>query len=167
MRSYAQFIATRMHIATFHVCLCLLALTFVCNSTYLLKCSFQIYQKRQLATGNLQRNFTLNKRCKLVANVWYVKTILANRDGNVYLPILHLPRVEYRCKLQEKLHLAAPQRHSATAPQRHSATAPQRHSATAPQRHSATAPQRHSATAPQRHLTLRLLRPEIEPGPLI
>ena len=32
-------------IYTFHVCLCLLALTFVCNSTYLLKCSFQIYQK--------------------------------------------------------------------------------------------------------------------------
>ena len=33
------------HVHTFHVCLCLLALTFVCNSTYLLKCSFQIYQK--------------------------------------------------------------------------------------------------------------------------
>ena len=31
--------------SAFHVCLCLLALTFVCNSTYLLKCSFQIYQK--------------------------------------------------------------------------------------------------------------------------
>ena len=30
------------HVYTFHVCLCLLALTFVCNSTYLLKCSFQI-----------------------------------------------------------------------------------------------------------------------------
>ena len=25
-------------------------------------------------------------------------------DGNLYLPILHLPRVELRCKLQEKLH---------------------------------------------------------------
>ena len=33
------------HVYTFHVCLCLLALAFVCNSTYLLKCSFQIYQK--------------------------------------------------------------------------------------------------------------------------
>ena len=33
------------HVHTFHVCLCLLALTFVCNSTYLLKCSFQIYRK--------------------------------------------------------------------------------------------------------------------------
>ena len=33
------------HVHTFHVWLCLLALTFVCNSTYLLKCSFQIYQK--------------------------------------------------------------------------------------------------------------------------
>ena len=33
------------HVYTFYVCLCLLALTFVCNSTYLLKCSFQIYQK--------------------------------------------------------------------------------------------------------------------------
>ena len=43
--SYAQFIVTRMYNYVFHVCLCLLALTFVCNSTYLLKCSFQIYQK--------------------------------------------------------------------------------------------------------------------------
>ena len=33
------------HVHTFHVCLCLLALTFVCISTCLLKCSFQIYQK--------------------------------------------------------------------------------------------------------------------------
>ena len=44
------------------------------------------------------------KRCKFVTNVWYVKNILANCDGNVYLPILHLPRVELHCKLQEKLH---------------------------------------------------------------
>ena len=33
------------YVYTFHLCLCLLALTFVCNSTYLLKCWFQIYQK--------------------------------------------------------------------------------------------------------------------------
>ena len=33
------------HVHTFHVCLCLLGLTFVCNSNYLFKCSFQIYQK--------------------------------------------------------------------------------------------------------------------------
>ena len=46
----------------------------------------------ELIRCNLQRN-TL-KRCKLVTNVWYVKNILANCDGNVYLPILHLPRVE-------------------------------------------------------------------------
>ena len=72
--------------------LCLLALTFVCNSTYLLKCSFEIYQKSIVVfirnskvrfkttscakgpvtrcnfPGNLQRNSTL-KRCKLVTNV--------------------------------------------------------------------------------------------------
>ena len=78
------------HVHTFHVCLCLLALTFVCNSTYLLKCSFQIYQKSILVfirsskvwfkttscakgpatrcnfLGNLQRNCAL-KRCKLVS----------------------------------------------------------------------------------------------------
>ena len=52
---------------------------------------------------NLQRNSTL-KRCKFVTNVWYVKNVLANCDGNMYLPILHLPRVELQCKLQEKLH---------------------------------------------------------------
>ena len=39
-----------------------------------------------------------------MTNVWYVKNILANCDGNMYLPILHLPKVELHCKLQEKLH---------------------------------------------------------------
>ena len=39
-----------------------------------------------------------------MTNVWYVKNILANCDGNLYLPIFHLPSVELRCKLQEKLH---------------------------------------------------------------
>ena len=72
------------------------------NSTYLLKCSFQIYQKcivvlirsskvwfkttwcakgpvtRCNFPGNLQRNSTL-KRCKLVTNVWYVKNIIISK----------------------------------------------------------------------------------------
>ena len=39
-----------------------------------------------------------------MTNVWYVKNILANCDGNMYLPILHLVRVELHCKLHEKLH---------------------------------------------------------------
>ena len=39
-----------------------------------------------------------------MTNVWYVKNISANYDGNLYLPILHLPRVEMHCKLHEKLH---------------------------------------------------------------
>ena len=34
--------------------------------------------------------------------------LLANCDGNMYLPILHLPRVELHCKLQEKLHRVIP-----------------------------------------------------------
>ena len=51
----------------------------------------------------LQRNSTL-KSCKFVTNVCYVKNMLANCDGNLYLPISHLPRVELPCKLQEKLH---------------------------------------------------------------
>ena len=33
-----------------------------------------------------------------------VKYTSANFDGNMYLQILHLPRVELHCKLQEKLH---------------------------------------------------------------
>ena len=73
------------HVHTFYVCLCLLALTFVCNSTYLMKCSFQIYQKSIVVLirsskvwfkttscakgpvtrcnfpGNLQRNSTLKQ----------------------------------------------------------------------------------------------------------
>ena len=39
-----------------------------------------------------------------MTNVWYVKNILANCDGNMYLPILHLLRVDLHCKLHEKLH---------------------------------------------------------------
>ena len=39
-----------------------------------------------------------------MTNVLYVKNTLANCDENVYLPILHLPKVELHCKLQEKLH---------------------------------------------------------------
>ena len=34
----------------------------------------------------------------------YVKNILAKCNEDAYLPILHLPRVELRCKLQEILH---------------------------------------------------------------
>ena len=95
------------HVYRSHVCLCLLALTFVCNSTYLLKCPFQIYQKSIVVfirsskvwlkttscakgpvtrcnfTGNLQRNSTLT-RCKLVTYVWYVKNILANCGWSVF-----------------------------------------------------------------------------------
>ena len=39
-----------------------------------------------------------------MTNVLYVENIVANCDGNMYLPILHLPRVELHCKLHEKLH---------------------------------------------------------------
>ena len=35
------------HVYTFHVCLCLLALTFACNSTYLLKLEVQRYDSKQ------------------------------------------------------------------------------------------------------------------------
>ena len=41
---------------------------------------------------------------KFVTNVWYVKKPPANCDGNLHLPILHLPIVELHFKLQEKLH---------------------------------------------------------------
>ena len=39
-----------------------------------------------------------------MANVWHVKNIPGKCDGNMYLPILHLLRVELHCKLHEKLH---------------------------------------------------------------
>ena len=45
MHAQLRTIYCNTYVCAFHVRLCLLALTFVCNSTYLLKCSFQIYQK--------------------------------------------------------------------------------------------------------------------------
>ena len=39
-----------------------------------------------------------------MTNAWYVNNIEANCDGNLYLPILHLPRVELHCELQENVH---------------------------------------------------------------
>ena len=39
MHAQLRTIYCNTYVHTFHVCLCLLALTFVCNSTYLLKCS--------------------------------------------------------------------------------------------------------------------------------
>ena len=88
----------------FHVCLCLLALTFVSNSIYLLKlahfkdiwfktawCSYLLEALSNgamiLATCNAIHAL---KRCKLVTTVWswYVKNILANFDGNVYSSLI-------------------------------------------------------------------------------
>ena len=45
MHAQLRTIYCNTYVYTFHVCLCLPALTFVCNSTYLLKCSFKIYLK--------------------------------------------------------------------------------------------------------------------------
>ena len=42
-----------------------------------------------------------------MTNVLYVKNILANCNENLYLPFLHLPKVELHCKLREKLHRVA------------------------------------------------------------
>ena len=107
----------------------LLALTFVCNSTYLLKCSFQICQQsiavfiriskvwfkttwcakgpvtRCHFSCNLQRyyRFTLG-RCKIG------KYTLPPQFANIFLTHqtfvtnLHLLRVELRCKFPGKLH---------------------------------------------------------------
>ena len=50
----------------------------------------------------LQLAMQFFKRFKAVMNVCCFKEILVNCDGNMHLPILHLPRVELH--LQEKLH---------------------------------------------------------------
>ena len=50
----------------------------------------------------LERN--LSSHFKALSNVWYVKNVLENSDGNMCLPILHLPRVEMHCMLHEKFH---------------------------------------------------------------
>ena len=71
------------------------------NAAYLK--SFKATVTQRNFSCNLQCSSTL-EGCKFVTNVWYVKNILANRDGNLYMPTLHLPKVELHYKLQEKLH---------------------------------------------------------------
>ena len=68
----------------------------------LVKCKGPVTRNNYFSC-NLRLNST-PRRCKQVTNVWYGKNILANCDGYLYFPILHLPREELRCKLQEKLH---------------------------------------------------------------
>ena len=38
-----------------------------------------------------------------MTNIWYVKNILANCDGNIYLPILHLSRVDIALRVARKI----------------------------------------------------------------
>ena len=115
------------HVYTFHVCLCLLAPTFVRNSTYLFKCSFQIYQKgievfirsskvwfktTWCAKGPVTRcNFSCNlQRYSTLSTYKIGKYTFPSHFANIFLTYqtfvtnLHLLRVELRCKLPGKLH---------------------------------------------------------------
>ena len=104
------------HVRTFHVCLCLLALTFVCNSTYLLKLEVQRHDSKQydapkalshgaifLATCNAILLLSLG-RCKI--GKYTFPSQFANRflTYQTFVTNLHLLRVELRCKLPGKLH---------------------------------------------------------------
>ena len=71
------------HVYTFHVCLCLLALTFVCNSAYLLTCSFQIYRKSIVV-------FIRSLK------IWFKTTSCAN-NIHVCLARLSLPQALHGC----------------------------------------------------------------------
>ena len=51
----------------------------------------------------LRAHFNPRYAGAMPANVYSI-VILANSNGNLYLPIVHLPRVELNCKLREKLH---------------------------------------------------------------
>ena len=114
MHALLRTIYCNTYVYTFHVRLCLLALTFVCNSTYLLKFSFQIYQKSIVVfirsskvwfkttscakgfvtrcnfPGNLQRNSTL-KRCKFVMNVWWKRVFVNFTSTKSKIVILPSP----------------------------------------------------------------------------
>ena len=102
MHAQLRTIYCNTYVYTFQVCLCLLALTFVSNSIYLLKCSFQIIISKSIVV------FIRSSK------VWFKTTSRAkglSHGANVYLPILqtfvtnlHLWRVELRCKLPGKLH---------------------------------------------------------------
>ena len=80
MRMPLRTIYCNTFVYTFHACLCLLAPTFVCNSTYLLKLEVQRYDSEQhdapkalphtvQFSWQLATQFYTLKRCKLVANV--------------------------------------------------------------------------------------------------
>ena len=89
------------------MCLCLLALTFVCNSTYLLKLEVQRYDSKQRdALKVLSHGAIFLATCNAI--LLLVDAKLAN--ANIFLTYqtfvtnLHLLRVELRCKLLGNLH---------------------------------------------------------------
>ena len=71
------------HVYTFHVCLYLLVLTFVCNSTYLVKCSFQIYQ-RSIVVFIRSITFWAHSLVWLTDQIWLLQELLQ------VLPVWHL-----------------------------------------------------------------------------
>ena len=91
------------------MCLCLLALTFVCNSTYLLKLEVQRYDSKQrYALKVLSHGAIFLATCNailLLVDAKLANTRFHHSFANIFLTYqtfvtnLHLLRVELRCKL--------------------------------------------------------------------
>ena len=91
------------------MCLCLLALTFVCNSTYLLKLKVQRYDSKQRdALKVLSHGAIFLATCNailLLVDAKLANTRFHHSFANIFLTYqtfvtnLHLLRVELRCKL--------------------------------------------------------------------
>ena len=115
MQLYACTIYCNTYVCTFIVCLCLLALTFVCNSTYLLKLEVQRYDSKQRdALKVLSHGAIFLATCNAIlllvdeklANTRFHHSLLINvfLTYQTFVTNLHLLRVELRCKLRGNLH---------------------------------------------------------------
>ena len=88
MHAQLRTIYCNTYVYTFHVCLCLLALTFVCNSTYLLKCSFKIYQKSSKQHHALK---ALSHGAIFLATCTAILLLCADQNEGVTSPPRHIP----------------------------------------------------------------------------
>ena len=78
-----------------------------CNTILFLR-DLNLSQMFVIYAKNISALLLSLKKFKFVTIVWYAKNISANCDGNMYLQILHFPRVELHCKPVWKVCIVEP-----------------------------------------------------------